>query len=316
MPEVISLHHAGSGASARVLTLGFNCFGFCPMVEGVAREVLWSEPGFERGERRASGSGIPVLFPFAGRLTGKQLTFGGRTFSLDSDDGRGNAIHGFVQTREWHVVDRTAASVTGEFLATRDDPSLADRWPSDFRLRATYTLLGQSLEAKFETTNVGRETFPFGLGTHGYFRVPMGDAGRADDCLVCVPAGEYWELVDMLPTTRRLPVDAARDLRGGRRFGDVKLDDVLTGLALDRGKCTTYIADPAARRRLEVEFGAEFPHCVVYNPPHREAICIEPYTTAPDAYLLQDRGVPANLHLLEPGETWSSSMQVRVVATG
>jgi aldose 1-epimerase len=142
----------------------------------------------------------------------------------------------------------------------------------------------------------------------------MGAASAADACVVCVPAAEYWELDGMLPTGRRLPVDAARDLRAGRRFGEVRLDDVLTGLPATSAGTTASIFDPAAGRRLELQFDPAFRHCVVYNPPHREAICLEPYTTGADPFRLAAKGIHADQQVLEPGQSWSASMRLTMVA--
>ena len=47
---------------------------------------------------------------------------------------------------------------------------------------------------------------------------------------VPVPAQSFWQLDQSLPTGTLLPVDAGRDLRSPRLFGDLQLDDVLTDL--------------------------------------------------------------------------------------
>jgi aldose 1-epimerase len=60
-------------------------------------------------------------------------------------------------------------------------------------------------------------------------------------------------------------------------------------------------------------FGPEFPACVVYNPPHREAICIEPYTAVPDAFALESRGIAAGLRVLKPGESFKGQIDIAVV---
>ncbi len=112
--QIISLTDAQSGASARILvSLGLNCFQFqVPSTTGPL-DVLWSEPGFENGDRRASGSGIPVLFPFPGRIAGTTLTWQGKPYTLEAGDGRGNAIHGFVHERAWRVIEQEPSRSRG-----------------------------------------------------------------------------------------------------------------------------------------------------------------------------------------------------------
>ncbi|MGH7134245.1 MAG: aldose 1-epimerase [Pirellulales bacterium] len=311
--EPVTLTDSATGATAQILSgFGFNCYRFRPVIGGEAVEVLWSEPEFASGEAKPSHSGIPILFPFPGRLRGSFLPYEGRTYPLGSDDGRGNAIHGFVLNRPWRIVEMLPQRATGEFHASIDEPGLVKRWPADFRLRVTYELKGNSLSCQIEVENPGATRLPLGLGLHPYFRLPLGAAGNADDCRVTVPAAEYWELRNMLPTGRRLPAAERGNLAGTMRFADMRLDDVFTALTAADGAVRTTIEDPSSGRTLELTFDAAFRECVVYNPPHREAVCIEPYTCVPDAYELQATGIDAGLRHLAPGETFRTWFEIRV----
>jgi aldose 1-epimerase len=162
--------------------------------------------------------------------------------------------------------------------------------------------------------NTGDRRLPFGLGTHPYFRLPLGSAGTADACVVSVPATTYWELGGMLPTGHKLPLPQERELVEGRLFSEMKFDDVLSDLEPTSGRHTATIADPGSERRLVLEFDQAFPECVVYTPPHRQAVCIEPYTTVPDAFSLAARGIPAGLLTLEPGQSFRVGMEIRCEA--
>ncbi len=312
-PRIITIVDPASGAMARVLPeLGFNCFSFQPVVEGQPIEVLWSAPGFESGTLRSAASGIPILFPFAGRLRGSSLSYGDRQVPLVIDSRIGFAIHGFVHDRPWRVLAEKPASVTGEFHALRDDPVLADLWPADFRIRVCYEVGSNTLSCQITVENPGDVPLPCGLGTHGYFRVPLGSDGDRDTCRLYVPARRYWELSGMLPTGQTPPVEAARDLTSGMRFGQAHLDDVLTDLETQSGKVLCRIDDIAAGRRLLLEFDELFRHCVVFTPPHREAICFEPYTTVPDAFALAERGIETGLRVLKPGESLRASIDLKL----
>lgn len=312
--EPISLTDAATGASAKILSgLGFNCYSFQPVLGGQPSEVLWSEDDFPSGQCKPSHSGIPILFPFPGRLRGSHLAYEGQTYPLGSDDGRGNAIHGFVLNRPWRVVERLPHRAVGEFHASIDEPGLNRRWPADFRLTMAYELRGNSLTAEIQVQNPGPGRLPFGLGLHPYFRVPLGDGGRADDCRVTAPVSEYWELAGMLPTGRRLPADGPRALAAGTTFGQMQLDDVFTGLPTGTDVHRATIEDPHHRRTLELAFDASFRECVVYNPPHREAVCIEPYTCVPDAYELQAAGIDTGLRYLQPGEIFQTRFEINVL---
>ena len=312
-PHIVTIVDPATGTAARVLAeQGFNCFSFRPVVEGQPVEALWSAEGFESGTLRSTASGIPILFPFAGRLRGSSLRFAGRQVPLVIDSRLGFAIHGFVHDRAWRVLEQKPASVTGEFHASRDDPVLADLWPADFRIRVCYEVVGNALGCQITIDNPSDVPLPCGLGTHGYFRVPLGSDGDRDTCRLYVPARRYWELAGMLPSGQAPPVDAARDLTSGMRFGQAKLDDVLTDLECEAGRVVCRIQDIAAGRRLVLEFDELFHHCVVFTPPHRESICFEPYTTVPDAFALTERGIDAGLRVLKPGESFQANIDLRL----
>ncbi|MEX2186107.1 MAG: aldose 1-epimerase [Pirellulales bacterium] len=317
--EIVALRDPSVGSSAQLLPgFGFNCFRFTAVADGGEIDVLWAEDGFETGARRPSGSGIPILFPFPGRIGGTTLDYQGRSYQLEAGDGRGNAIHGFVLNRPWRVVEQSDQHVVGQFQASVDDPSLRDSWPADFRITLAYRLAGNTLSLDARLENPGETPLPMGFGVHPYFRVPLGPAGAAnrgaaDRCRVRVAAAEYWELADMLATGRRLPAADRGPLEGGMDFADTKFDDVFTALGFDGDWSTSTIDDPQSGRTVRVSFDRAFRECVVYNPPHREAICIEPYTCVPGAIELAARGIDAGLRTMMPGESLNARVRIAVV---
>ncbi|HEV3025125.1 MAG TPA: aldose 1-epimerase [Pirellulales bacterium] len=308
----VTLHDEQSGASAKVLVnRGFNCYSFRPAPAGEPIEVLWAADDFEAGGGKPSHSGIPILFPFPGRLRGSHLTYLGETYPLGSDDGHGNAIHGFVLDRPWRIVEHAPQRLMGEFQASRDEPGLLRRWPADFRLMVAYELADNALSCEIRVFHPANGPLPFGIGLHPYFRLPWvgGDAG---EYRLTVPAAEYWDLDGMLPTGRRLPAVDARHVAAGMAFRDTQLDDVFTGLSYRDGFCRATLADPNGARTLEVSFDEIFRNCVVYNPPHREAICIEPYSCVPDAFTQADRGVETGLRVLQGGGSCIAHFEIRL----
>ena len=99
--EAISIEHAASGAKASILPgLGFNCYQWQAKLGGEAHELLWFDPDLLNGTAKPTRSGIPLLFPFAGRIGGAAVTFEGKTYNVaDHLDDFGNPIHGFVLKR-------------------------------------------------------------------------------------------------------------------------------------------------------------------------------------------------------------------------
>ena len=165
--------------------------------------------------------------------------------------------------------------------------------------------------------NPDHRTLPFGLGYHPYFRMPFAAGAVAADCFVQAPARQMWPLLDSLPTGERVPTDLARDLVTPRRFGDLQLDDVLTGLpsgpAGPDGLCDRGMLQ-AGDATLRLLGSPAFRELVVFTPPHRQAFCVEPYTCTTDAINLQARGVDAGLLTLPPGGRWTAVFEMRLGA--
>ena len=75
----VSLVDPTTQSSAEILVgFGFNCYRFTTRFEGQTVDVLWSADGFADGTHRATGSGIPLLFPFPGRIQGTEFTWHGQ----------------------------------------------------------------------------------------------------------------------------------------------------------------------------------------------------------------------------------------------
>jgi aldose 1-epimerase len=312
--HVVEIVDRDTGASARVLiSLGFNCFSWRPVLADGPREMLWAEAGFEAGDKRPSGSGIPLLFPFPGRIGGAAFQFAGREYRLEPGDAFGNAIHGFVFTRPWRIVEHKGNRLVGEFQASVDDPSILDRWPADFRIRVAYEVRGRQLVSDIEYVNVGHGPLPCGFGTHAYFRLPLSDRGYVADTVVTVPVTQLWEVEQMIPTGRLRPIAPDLQLAEGLRLGDQQFDTCFAGVRADSdNRVRTRLSDAATSRRITQTYSAAFTQCVVYTPGHRQAICIEPYTCVPDAIRLAAEGHATGIQILQPGEKFETTIKIEV----
>jgi len=295
-----------SGSAACVAAhIGFNCFDFRPVVDGRIITVLDASAEFRFGKDRPNRNGIPILFPYPNRIRAGRFCWQGTEYELSDAkipfDAAGNAIHGFCLDRPWRVVGRSEDSVEGEFQLSRDAPERLDSWPADFIVRLRYSVRGATLSARFTLINPSDVPLPWGLGTHPYFRLPLAEESRPQGCLIETAATEAWELRDCLPTGKRMPVSADRDLREGVYFGTVALDDVLTGLPADVDYQETIIYDEAAGLQVSQRCDPLFRELVVYNPPGRDVVCLEPYTCVTDAVNLAQRGIDCGWQVLAAG---------------
>ncbi len=302
----IELHDPRSGARATILPeLGFNCVRWQVDWGDGLEELLWTEAEFESGTGRASGSGIPILFPHPGRIAQGKYTFQGAQYSLPLADGHPNALHGFVHTRPWRLENVDSQSVSAVFQASVDDPQILEWWPSDFCLWATYQLSGNTLDLELRWRNTGSSPLPYGLGTHTYFRIPLSPNGLAEGTVLTAPVSHQWKFFDMLATGEVSELPADLRLSDGVPLGGRKFDDMYRLEA--NGIATTTIADPASGRRIVQRFAAaDFPNLVIYTPGHREAVCLEPYSCAADPFQLESKGFASGLRILQPGEEAST----------
>ena len=316
--SVITITDHLSGSTARIAPeFGFNCFEFRAVVNGQVIDVLDSIPGFELGGHKPSASGIPILFPFPNRIRAGRFFWDNHEYSLPGSDDWGNAIHGLCLDRPWRVVRQSDDFVTGQFQLSVDAPDRRSMWPSDFVIEVDYELVRARLRARFRISNPGNQPLPWGLGTHPYFKLPLGTGSRPEDCLIEVPADKLWELDDCLPTGRILDVNPKNDLREGAYLRSLKLDDVYTGIRIDGPQYDCVVMDERAGLQIVQTTPPIFREIVVFTPPNRASVCLEPYTCPTDAINLQANGMEVGWRVLGPGQefhTWIDISAGQIIA--
>ena len=102
-------------------------------------------------------------------------------------------------------------------------------------------------------------------------------------------------------------MDPERDLRQGAELDGLKLDDVLSGIEHTNGTVVSSLLDPAAGLMVTQVTDQIFRECVVFTPPGRPCVCIEPYTCVTNAINLEPQGIDAGWRVLPVGgeiRTW------------
>ena len=294
--------------------LGLNVYRFS--IERAGEDVAILDPPPLLGDLAAdpAGYGLPILFPFPGRIPGGLVRYGGREYQIQPHTAGLGCAHGFVLDRAWQVEATGKSAHEGAELVGRlesaDYPELAEQWPSTFRLEARLSLRAGTLAVYLRAQNTGRDPLPVGCGLHPYLRAPLSATSSAGGCLVSLPVTRRWELQDLVPTGRLLPL--AEDWAVGVGLEGRIGDDVYTGVLAEQGSSRAVLSDTALGLAVVVEADLGFRHWVFYTPP-RPAVCLEPWTCVPNAVNLQQQGVETGLIVLAPGEAqlWTVRVTVR-----
>jgi galactose mutarotase-like enzyme len=122
------------------------------------RDVLFMDRTTLLDPARSVRGGIPLLFPFAGRL-GDRLVHAGSSMKQ----------HGFARNLAWTVVEQHAGGVR---LALEDDAQTRAAYPHAFRIEQTFTVLPKGLQIELLMQNRGDRPMPVAPGWHPYFPCP------------------------------------------------------------------------------------------------------------------------------------------------
>ena len=294
---------------------GFNCLRW--RVDG--HELLYAAPDWHTNPV-PTRSGIPILFPFPNRIRDGQFVYQGKSYNLPKNDpSRSNAIHGFAPRNPWRVIghgsDAHAAWIQADFQIARDVPDAGDCWPGDGILSVVYRLKTDRLRIEMKVSNAGKQPFPFGVGLHPYFRLP-GEPHDLSLYQIEMPARSIWPLADSLPIGKNCPAPDGLNWTLPRSLGSGEFDTLYGDLGSIRSDTNGMLMRAGLSRldqpgKLEIWTTADFREAVLFTPPHRNAVCVEPYTCVTDAVNLQAAGVDAGWRELMPSEDWDGVVEFR-----
>ncbi len=260
---------------------------------------------FDEGVRPPRGMGN-VLVPWPNRTRAGRWSWNGADQQLAlTEPPAGNAIHGLLRHVCYRPGERTADSIALHAVVT-----VQPGWPVPLDTAVIYAVGADGLTVTHTVRNVGTDAVPFGVGAHPYLRA--GDAAT-DDCVLTLAAATSVPLDGGLPTGPAVPVEGQLDLRGGRKVGELDLDNAFGG-------CAPAADDTVVRHRLAAPDGGVtelwadpvFCYAQVFTPPtlvgRGRAVAVEPMTCPPDALNTGD-----GLITLGPGEEWSATWGIRSV---
>lgn len=263
------------------------------------RSLLWLPEDFSSEESSWPGGGIPLCFPFAGRVwqngTLYQYGLGQKTFPMP--------LHGFAFASSFEVLDSTADSAT---LILKDSEASRILYPFSFELKISFKLSDQKLNLQFQVTHLkpvsGSEIkeMPVALGFHPYFKLNHLHPEMAS---LSVPAKLYH------PVT---PAGAAGKSEPSTELGSqpwpiqhpLLKSLILTDLEENASVLATSPDQP--KIFVKAEPADLFRHVVVWSNQIEQFYCVEPWMSLPDAV-----ATPSGCRWLKVGESLKGQISVQ-----
>ncbi|MBJ7521468.1 MAG: aldose 1-epimerase [Solirubrobacteraceae bacterium] len=251
-------------------------------------ELLGQRGGVEAYVERGSTFGVPLLYPWANRLSGDtyrgvDLTAAPRT----RRDPNGLPIHGLLHAwPHWEVTEHT-----DDRLRARTDLSDLAGFPFPHALEQHVHLTPTALSIATMVRATGDVEVPVSFGYHPYLAV-------TEDDRLEVPARTHVAPDDRgLPTGATMQQPAETVALAGR-----ELDDLYTGLP--HPPAFTLVT---SARRITVTFDHGYPVAQLYHPPGQGLLAIEPMT-APTNALVTGEALPT----VPPGGTFVATFSISV----
>jgi aldose 1-epimerase len=270
-------------------------------------ELLDRRAGLAAYAERGAVTGIPILHPWANRLSRFEYVAEGRAVRLPDGpplvrcEEHGLPIHGLLGgSPHWRIrsvaPERDRARLTAE-LPFDAHPELLAAFPFPHTLGIEAVLDADGLTVATTLAATGAAPVPVAFGFHPYLRLPGVDrSGWQLD----LPARRYLFTDDRgIPTGQHEDEPPARLRLGGRGF-----DDGFDGIAEG-----AEFSVAGGGRRLVVTFVSGYPAAQIFSPPGAQFVCFEPMTAPTDA-LRSGYG----LRRVAPGAAFTAVFHIAVAA--
>lgn len=221
--------------------------------------------------------GIPLLYPWANRLSGMQYRVGDTDVTLAPGTGgvhtdeHGSPIHGTLAGDPgWRVTEQSASTLAAE-LDFGSRPDLLASFPFPHLLSLAVTLRDRTLTVRATVSATTGAAVPMCFGFHPYLQLP---GVPRDQWRIETPAMRA-RLVDArgIPTGASKPHPTSSELLGERVFDD----------GFDQVPAGAVFAVSGGGRRIEVHFDSGYPAAQLFAPATEDVICFEPMAAPTDA---------------------------------
>jgi aldose 1-epimerase len=242
---------------------------------------------------RAGGTGgLPLLAPWANRLTSRRFRAAGAAVDLEGValpvDGNGLPIHGLLLgVGGWRVERVDTRGSSARLRASIDVDT--QHFPFPHRVEIAVAARDGELEVDTTVVPTGRRRVPVSFGWHPYLRLPGVTRRR---WRLRMPARRHLALDDLgIPTGAEAAEPAEAAPVGSRTFDDL--------YALGRDRRLAYEADQTHDgQSIELRCGTGYPFAQVWVPKGRSFAALEPMVAPTNAL------VSGSAPLVPPGESY------------
>ncbi len=269
-------------------------------------ELFAQGDGLDAYATKGATFALPLLHPWANRVSSWDFELGGQRIRLDQDSAltnrdaaTGTAIHGLLAASpHWRAADADHNSLTAE-LDFGAVPEYLAAFPFPHRLRYTAAISGETLTVSFTVIADAESAVPVSFGFHPYLTLPSSDRRGWQ---VEIPVTRQVQVDDrMIPTGATTAIEPGQlDGPLGDRTFDTGYDRLADGPAP-----RFVVADD--RRRITLTHVKGYPVSQVYAPEQSQFICFEPMT-APVNALISGAG----LRWVGPGEQFEAVFSISV----
>jgi aldose 1-epimerase len=240
-------------------------------------EFLGQRRGLNAYVTSGKTMGIPILYPWANRLSASKYGINGAVVTLTPGTGgvrtdeHGVPIHGVLAAYPgWLVTARSDNSLTA-VLDYGGKPRLLASFPFPHVLTQDITLADRTLTIETTVMPTTAASVPLCFGYHPYFTIPG------------VPR-EDWQITR--PDMRHLPVDNWGIPTGEHEDWDgatESLKSVVYDDGFDNVRDGSVFTLTGGDRRIEVKFEKGYPAAQLFAPPTDALVAIEPMAAPTDA---------------------------------
>ena len=295
LPSIVLKDPSSNLTATFVPSAGMVCTSLSD--DGV--ELLGQRRGLQAYLRTGKTMGIPILYPWANRVSANGYGVDGGAVTLTPgvggvrSDEHGLVIHGVLAAYPGWLVKHAENRLTAD-LDYGGQPRLLTSFPFPHVVTLDITLADRALSIETTVTPTTAASVPLCFGFHPYLTIPG------------VPRSQ-WQLET--PPLRHLPVDnwgiptGATEITPGLsgELGDKTFDD-----GFDEVPQGSVFALSGGDRRIEVIFDHGYPAVQIFAPHNDDVVGIEPMTAPTNA--LRKGGYSTAV----PGRPASATFTIRV----